>query len=85
MKWLKDVYRNYFPRISEHIEKQKHNIGPWYCGTPFCGHRSARDAELCWQRHCVAVAELQEVMKHGDSAEVERLYSQVWGAWDATI
>jgi hypothetical protein len=38
--------------IPEHIEKQRRQGPPYYCGTAFCGHHTIRAAAECWQQHC---------------------------------
>lgn len=63
------------PRFS-HIDRQRKNNGPFYCGTAFCGHRTIKAAKECWQAKCHALEKIRE------EAEILRKQGKIREALD---
>jgi hypothetical protein len=45
--------------IPGHIERQRAQGPPFYCGTAFCGHHTMKAAAECWNIHAASVRRLQ--------------------------
>jgi hypothetical protein len=61
------------PDVPEHIERQRKQGPPFYCGTAFCGHSTIQAAAECWQRHCArweeTEAQFQRFLDAGKTEE----------------
>lgn len=59
--------------IADHIERQRNQGPPFYCGTAFCGHSTIIAAAKCWNRKCEALerinSEADELRKAGKNRE----------------
>lgn len=70
--------------MPEHIENQKRNRAPFYCGTAFCSHSTMRAAAECWQAKMGALdgirAECKKVREQGKGQGQEAFLLEMSGA-----
>ena len=79
MSWLQAFLNKYKPvPVTQHIEVQREQGPPFYCGTAFCGHHTIKAAEKCWQDKCAALerikieaAALHNAGKHAEACQME--------------
>ena len=65
--------------IPEHIERQRKQGPPFYCGTAFCGHHTLHAAAGCWRRKSDVLDKMRTEVKALRESGEDRVAQYVEG------